>query len=313
MTTLATTETRGMPGESASAGHAPAAPAICWMNGRLMPAAEASVSVFDHGLLYGDGVFEGIRFYQRRAFRLEAHLERLAQSARALALSLPWDRAALTQAVAETLAAAPMASGYLRLVVTRGEGALGIDPRSCRQPNLFIIADRLDALVEARGRGARLIIAATRRLGADGLDPRIKSLNYLNPILARLEANRAGADEAVMLNAAGRVTEGSADNLFIVQAGRLFTPPTSDGALAGITRAVVLELAAALGIEAFEQSLTPYDLYTADECFLTGTAAELVPVADIDGRPLSSCPGPLFSRLDQAYRTLIESECAGRP
>lgn len=288
-------------------------PAVCWMNGRLLPAAEATVSVFDHGLLYGDGVFEGIRFYHRRAFRLQAHLERLAQSARALALSLPWDQKALTQAVAETLAAAPDDAGYLRLVVTRGVGALGIDPRSCRQPTLFIIADRLDAMAEARRRGARLIIAATRRLGADGLDPRIKSLNYLNPILARLEANRAGADEAVMLNTAGRVTEGSADNLFIVQGGRLLTPPASDGALAGITRAVVLELAAALGIEAREQSLTPYDLYTADECFLTGTAAELVPVADIDGRPPGHCPGPLFSRIDQAFGALIERECGGQP
>ena len=288
-------------------------PAVCWMNGRLLPAAEATVSVFDHGLLYGDGVFEGIRFYHRRAFRLQAHLERLAQSARALALSLPWDQKALTQTVAETLAAAPDDAGYLRLVVTRGVGALGIDPRSCRQPTLFIIADRLDAMAEARRRGARLIIAATRRLGADGLDPRIKSLNYLNPILARLEANRAGADEAVMLNTAGRVTEGSADNLFIVQGGRLLTPPASDGALAGITRAVVLELAAALGIEAREQSLTPYDLYTAEECFLTGTAAELVPVADIDGRSIVACPGPLFSRLDQAFGALIERECGGQP
>jgi len=150
-------------------------------------------------------------------------------------------------------------------------------------------------------------------LGADGLDPRIKSLNYLNPILARLEANRAGADEAVMLNAAGRVTEGSADNLFIVQGDRLLTPPASDGALAGVTRAVVLELAAALGIAACEQPLAPYDLYTADECFLTGTAAELVPVADIDGRSLSHCPGPLFSRLDQAFGALIERECRNKP
>ncbi len=312
MNVLTTGETK-MLAEPAPQPRPPFEQAVCWMNGRLMPAAEATVSVFDHGLLYGDGVFEGIRFYHRHAFRLEAHLARLALSARALALTLPWDPAALTRAVEETLTAAPDDAGYLRLVVTRGVGALGIDPRSCRQPNLFIIADRLDAMAEARRRGARLIIAATRRLGADGLDPRIKSLNYLNPILARLEANRAGADEAVMLNAAGRVTEGSADNLFIVQGDRLLTPPASDGALAGITRAVVLELAATLGIAAFEQSLTPYDLYTADECFLTGTAAELVPVADIDGRPLGRCPGPLFSRLDQAFGALIESECSGKP
>ena len=288
-------------------------PAVCWMNGRLLPAAEATVSVFDHGLLYGDGVFEGIRFYHRRAFRLQAHLERLALSARALALSLPWDQKALTRAVAETLAAVPDDAGYLRLVVTRGVGALGIDPRSCRQPTLFIIADRLDAMAEARRRGARLIIAATRRLGADGLDPRIKSLNYLNPILTRLEANRAGADEAVVVHPPGRLAQGRPDNLFIQAGGRMITPPVRGGALARVTRAVVLELAAALGIEAREQSLTPYDLYTADECFPTGTAAELVPVADIDGRPPGHCPGPLFRQLDQAFGALIERECGGQP
>ncbi|HBG31930.1 branched-chain-amino-acid transaminase [Candidatus Macondimonas diazotrophica] len=282
--------------------------AICWLDGHLIPAAEASVSVFDHGLLYGDGVFEGIRFYHRRVFRLAAHLQRLADSARVLALELPLDTAGFGAAIAQTIAATPWESGYLRLVVTRGVGALGLDPRSCSQPCMFIIADRLKLMAEDSHRGARLIIAATRRLGADGLDPRIKSLNYLNPILARLEANHAGADEAIMLNTAGRVAEGTADNVFIVRERQLFTPPVTEGALDGVTRGILMELAAAAGIRAAERPLSPYDLYTADECFLTGTAAEVVPVAEIDGRPLRQCPGPVYTELSTRFQALIDEE-----
>ena len=282
--------------------------ALCWLNGRLMPAAEASVSVLDHGLLYGDGVFEGIRFYHRRAFRQTAHLRRLTDSARALALELPMDAASLSVAIDEITAATPWESGYLRLVVTRGTGALGLDPRSCAKPSIFIIADTLRLMSELSHRGARLIIAATRRLGADGLDPRIKSLNYLNPILARLEANHVGADEAIMLNAAGRVAEGTADNVFIVRDQRLLTPPVTEGALDGVTRGLVLELASAAGIESAERPLAPYDLHTADECFLTGTAAELVSVAEIDGRPLRQCPGPVYTELAARFQALIAAE-----
>lgn len=282
--------------------------ALCWLNGRLMPAAEARVSVLDHGLLYGDGVFEGVRFYHRRAFRLAAHLQRLSDSARALALRLPMDAAALSAAIAETVAAAPWESGYLRLVVTRGVGALGLDPGTCTAPSVFILADTLKLMAAEDGRGARLIIAATRRLGADGLDPRIKSLNYLNPILARLEAQHAGADEAIMLNAAGRVAEGTADNVFIVREHRLLTPPVTEGALEGVTRGILLELAAAAGIPAVERPLSPYDLHTADECLLTGTAAELVPVAEIDGRPLRQCPGPVYAELAGRFQQLVASE-----
>jgi len=282
--------------------------ALCWLNGRLMPAAEASVSVLDHGLLYGDGVFEGIRFYHRRAFRQTAHLRRMADSARALALELPMDAASLSVAIDEITAATPWESGYLRLVVTRGTGALGLDPRSCAKPSIFIIADTLRLMSEQSHHGARLIITATRRLGTDGLDPRIKSLNYLNPILARLEANHVGADEAIMLNAAGRVAEGTADNVFIVRDQRLLTPPVTEGALDGVTRALVLELASAAGIESAEQPLAPYDLHTADECFLTGTAAELVPVAEIDGRPLRQCPGPIYMELAARFQALIAAE-----
>ena len=282
--------------------------ALCWLNGRLMPAAEARVSVLDHGLLYGDGVFEGIRFYHRRAFRLAAHLRRLSDSARALALELPVDAATLSTAIDATIAAAPWESGYLRLVVTRGVGALGLDPSSCTAPSVFILAGTLQLITAEGRRGARLIIAATRRLGADGLDPRIKSLNYLNPILARLEAQHAGADEAIMLNAAGRVAEGTADNVFIVRARRLLTPPVTEGALEGVTRGILLELAGAAGIEALERPLSPYDLHTADECLLTGTAAELVPVAEIDGRPLRHCPGPVYTELAGRFQQLVAAE-----
>ncbi|MEK6662900.1 MAG: branched-chain-amino-acid transaminase [Pseudomonadota bacterium] len=282
---------------------------VCWMNGALVALDQARVSVFDHGLLYGDGVFEGIRFYHGRAFRLDAHLDRLYRSAAALRLAPPYNSATLTAAVNETIGAFGAANGYLRLVVTRGEGRLGLDPSSCARGNTFILADHL-ALVDenTRNTGARLIVAATRRLGSDGLDPRIKSLNYLNHILARMEATNAGADEAILLNSQGRVAEGTADNIFIVRNGVLLTPPATDGALEGITRAVVLELAAALRIPARETSLAPYDLYTADEAFLTGTGAELIPVREVDGRSLAHCPGPVFARLMTAFRMQIEQE-----
>lgn len=283
--------------------------AMCWLNGELMPVQAARVSVLDHGLLYGDGVFEGIRFYGGHAFRLRAHLDRLYRSAAAIRLTLPCDHNALTAAAAETIAAFGRPDGYLRLVVTRGTGRLGLDPASCNQPNVFILADELALVSEAvRAQGARVIIAATRRIASDALDPRIKSLNYLNHILARLEANNAGADEAILLNGAGHVAEGTADNVFVVHDGGLLTPPVSDGALEGITRAVVLELARTLGIEARESTLGPHDLYTADECFLTGTGAELIPVREIDGRRLGSCPGPLYQRVAMEFRALVERE-----
>lgn len=279
---------------------------VCWMNGALVALDQARVSVFDHGLLYGDGVFEGIRFYHGHAFRLAAHLDRLYRSAAALRLTIPYDRAALTAAVHAAIAAFHAQDGYLRLVVTRGEGKLGLDPGTCVRGNTFILADRL-ALVNE---GARLIVAATRRLAPDGLDPRIKSLNYLNHILARLEASNAGADEAILLNAQGRVAEGTADNIFIVRDKVLLTPPACDGALEGITRAVVLELAASLHIPARETSLAPYDLYTADEAFLTGTGAELIPVREVDGRALAHSPGPVFRRLRHAFGDIIRRESA---
>lgn len=279
---------------------------LCWLNDTIVAAADASISVFDHGLLYGDGVFEGLRFYRRRVFRLTAHLQRLRYSAQALGLSIPLDDTALTRAIEQLVAAFAADDGYLRLVVTRGVGPLGLDPSRCHTPTVFIIVDSLSLLGAAkRQRGAELIIAATRRLGADGLDPRIKSLNYLNHILARMEANHAGADEAILLNAQGRVCEASSENIFIVHAGRLLTSPVIDGALDGITRHVVIELAKQLSIPVQENSLAPYDLYNADECFLTGTGAELIPVRMIDGRVLPRCPGPIYQRIQQAFSRCV--------
>lgn len=279
---------------------------MCWLNGQIMPTQQASVSVLDHGVLYGDGVFEGIRYYKRRPFRLQAHLKRLFDSAQAINLRIPYDLAALETAIEGLIAAQPLDDGYLRLVVTRGPGPLGVDVRGCDSPNVFIIASGLrmvppDVVTE----GLNLIIAATRRLSPDGLDPRIKSLNYLNHILARQEANYADADEAILLNREGKVTEGTVDNVFIVRDGELRTPPVTDGALDGITRGVVMELAQQMGIPVREVSMTAYDLYTADECFLTGTGAELLPVKQIDGRQMASCPGEVFQCLNDGFHALV--------
>ncbi len=284
---------------------------VYWLNGRITPASEARLPLTDHGLLYGDGVFEGIRFYNRRAFRLHAHLQRLAGSARALMLDLPYSPEAMTSAVDEVIQGFDEADGYIRLVVTRGSGSLGLDPTRCQAPNLFLIADRM-ALADERQRrhGIALITASTRRPGPTVLDPRIKSLNYLNNILAKLEARHAGADEALLLNERGYVAEGTAENIFIARDGSLLTPPTSDGALDGITRGILLELARQQGIQVREASLTPYDVHTADECFLCGTGAELIPVREVDGRTLPHCPGPVVTGLQQAFGRLIESETA---
>jgi len=283
--------------------------AVCWMNGEIINAENALVSVFDHGFLYGDGVFEGIRFYHGKAFRLQAHLQRLQDSAQAVALNIPLSLEALSHAVEQTITAFASDTGYIRLIVTRGKGCLGINPNNCTSPSVVMIADRLTMMDnERRMQGARLITAATRKLAADGLDPRIKSLNYLNHIMARIEANHAGADEALMLNASGYIAEGTADNVFIEKNGMLITPPTTDGALAGITRATIIELAKQHGIDVHEQSIAPYDVYTAESCFLTGTGAELIPVAIVDGRKLPQCPSSIFKQLSAWFQALILEE-----
>lgn len=282
---------------------------LCWQHGHIIPAEQASVSVLDHGLLYGDGVFEGIRVYQNRAFKLAQHLQRLEDSAKAIGLACPYAPQQLEHIVMQLVDAYGQANAYIRLVLTRGEGSMGIDPRRCVRPNLFLIIGELSMVSDAvRTHGAKVIIAATRRMPSDALDPRIKSLNYLNNILAKMEANLAGADEAILLNHFGRVAEGSADNVFIARAGAVFTPPLSEGALAGITRQTVLDCAKSLHLLAFEQTLAPYDLYAADECFLTGTGAELIPVASVDGRPLTHCPGPIYRQLADAFARVTAAE-----
>ncbi len=285
--------------------------ALCWINQQIIPADEASISVYDHGLLYGDGIFEGLRFYQRKVFRLDSHLRRLQQSADAIALQLPMTIEQMKQAIQELITRYDQPDGYLRLVITRGRGTLGIDPQSCPQAECFIIADRLNVIHQPPGqRGIKLWIASTRRLPAQCLNPRIKSLNYLNNILARIEASQAGMDEALLLNTQGFVSEGSVDNIFIVRDGVLLTPPVSDGLLQGITRDSILQLADDCGIENRQTSLTEYDLYQADECFLCGTGAELIRVGQINRHIFTDDRWPVFERIEQAFHDLIARECA---
>jgi branched-chain amino acid aminotransferase len=279
------------------------------INGVICDASEAKIPVNDHGFLYGDGVFEGLRFYNGRILKLRAHLKRLADSAKALGISLLMSAVKLEQALLEIVEASSHTNGYLRLIVTRGVGPLGIDPSHCETGCVVIIADQLKMVSEeVRDNGARLIIASIRRLAGDQLDPRIKSLNYLNQITAKMEANVAGADEAVMLNQSGFVAEGTADNIFVVTGDTLETPPVTDGALNGITRGLILELSNMLSIPVRERSLTTYDLYTADECFLTGTGAELIPVREIASRQIRNTPGPIYSRIRKQFHTELQKD-----
>lgn len=284
--------------------------ALCWINEKIIPAHEAKISVFDHGLLYGDGIFEGLRFYKSKVFKLDAHLLRLQQSAESISLKLPKTLEQIQQAIHQLIEKYPTDSGYLRLVVTRGEGSLGIDPAKCPTPQLFIIADEL-AVVNTSNieQGIKLLVASTRRMPAECLDPKIKSLNYLNNILARIEANAAGMDEALMLNTQGFVTEGTVDNIFMIKDNELFTPHTSDGLLQGITRDVILQLARDLKIPAHQYSLTTDDFLQADECFLTGTGAELIPVRQINQYQFVKPERPLFPEIAEAFRQTILKSC----
>jgi branched-chain amino acid aminotransferase len=282
-------------------------PRIIFMNDRLVPEEEARVSVFDHGLLYGDGVFEGLRSYSGRVFRLDAHLDRLWDSARAISLEIPLAKDIVAKAVNETLAANKLVDGYVRLLVTRGAGSLGLDPNRTKNPQVIVIADTISLYPqEFYDKGLRIVTAATQRVHSAALSPRIKSLNYLNNIMAKLEGLQAGCVEALMLNHKGEVAECTGDNVFVVRSGRLLTPPPDAGILEGITRGAVMELAHAAGIDCHEATLTRYDLYTSDECFLTGTAAEVIPVVEIDGRKVGSgTPGPVTSRLTADFHRLV--------
>jgi branched-chain amino acid aminotransferase len=281
-----------------------------YVDGTLRTRDDAMVSVFDHGLLYGDGVFEGIRIYGRRIFRLDGHLDRLYASARALALQIPLTPAELAETVRQTVRANARDDGYIRVVVTRGAGELGIDPQTCPKPTVIIIVTDVHVFPRERyAQGIRVITSATRQVSHGAVDPRVKSLNYLKNILAKIDAQRAGADEAILLNDDGFIAECSADNVFVVRGGTLQTPSPLDGALEGITRGAVLQLATEAGMSACEPRLTRYDLYNADECFVTGTGAEIMPVVEADGRAIGDGkPGAITRRLSEAFHALVRHE-----
>jgi len=283
--------------------------AAIYLNGKLVDRDKAVISVYDHGFLYGDGVFEGLRFYHRKIFKLREHLDRLYDSARHISLVIPQEMAALAADTQACVAASGMEDGYIRLVVSRGEGNLGLDPRSCPKPTVIIIADAIKLYpAEMYEQGMEVVTAATIRNHPDALDPRVKSLNYLNNILAKLEANRAGVPEAVMLNHLGQVAECTADNIFVVKHGVLSTPARHCGILDGVTRRTVLDLAGSLGVPCREETLTRHDLFTADEMFLTGTGAEIIPVTKVDARPIGpGLPGSVTKRLREAYHKLVRS------
>jgi branched-chain amino acid aminotransferase len=277
--------------------------AVAWVDGRVVGLAEARIPVSDHGLLYGDGIFEGIRVYGGRVFRLDRHLARFATAAKQLGLALPGGIEAVREIVLTTLRAYGETEAYVRLIATRGEGELGVDPTTCGEPRLLCIAGRVHLYAADKLRsGIDLLTVSVRRPPADVLDPRVKSLNYLNNALAKLEARRRGGDEALLLNAAGMVAEASVANLFACRDGSLLTPPATDGALEGVTRATVLELAPGLGIPAREQTLGRFDLFAADEVFLSGTGAGLVPVRSFDGETIGAgVPGPVFEKVRVAF------------
>jgi branched-chain amino acid aminotransferase len=274
-----------------------------WIDGEITDGAGARIPVTDHGLLYGDGIFEGIRVYRGRVFRLDAHMARFEAGARAIALDLPGGTPAVREIVLETVRAHGADEAYIRLIATRGEGALGLDPTTCSRPRLICLVDRVCIYPsEKLVAGIDLVTSSVRRPPADVLDPRVKSLNYLNNVMAKLEARQRGADEALLLNAWGMVAEASVANIFAVRGGLLLTPPATDGALEGITRATVLDLAATLAIPAREQTLGRFDLFAADEAFLTGSGAGIVPVRSLDGRPIGrGAPGPIYDEIRTAF------------
>jgi branched-chain amino acid aminotransferase len=280
-----------------------------YIDGRYYSEREAKISVFDHGLLYGDGVFEGIRAYHGRVFKLREHIDRLYASAQAILLRIPLTRAAMMEAVLATCRRNRIRDGYIRLLVTRGRGTLGLNPNGCKRPSVIVIADKIQLYSpKLYEKGLEIVTVPTTRNLHNALNPAIKSLNYLNNVLAKIEANNAGVEEAIMLNAEGFVAECTGDNLFIVRHGELLTPPLSAGALHGITRSVVMDLARARGWRVAEPNLTRYELYTAEECFLTGTGAEIIPVVKIDGRVIGrGRPGRITLELERRYRALTRS------
>ena len=280
-----------------------------YINGEFFSESDAKISVFDHGLLYGDGVFEGLRIYSGKVFRLEEHIQRLYESAMAIVLDIPLTQAEMAQAINDTVAKNGLSDGYVRALVTRGSGSLGLDPNRCSNPQVIIIASTITLYPqEYYDNGLQIVTVSTIRNHPAALSPRIKSLNYLNNILAKIEGLQAGCIEALMLNHKGEVAECTGDNVFIVKAGKLLTPPLDAGILAGVTRQAVIDLANDLKIPFAEQVLTKHDVYVADECFLTGSAAEVVPVVTVDTRTIGTGkPGPLTKQLTDAFHKMVRS------
>jgi len=278
-----------------------------YIGGKLYDKADAKVSVYDHGLLYGDGVFEGIRAYSGRVFKLKEHVERLYESALSIHLKIPIPREEMARAVVDTLAVNSLIDAYIRVVVTRGAGSLGLDPRKTTDPQIIIITDAISLYPpELYKHGLKIVTAGTMRNHPGALNPRIKSLNYLNNIMAKVEGTNAGCLEALMLNHKGEVAECTGDNIFIVRKGAVHTPPIDAGILQGITRDAVIDLARAAGLSVFERTMDRHDIYTADECFLTGTAAEVIPVVECDGRVIGvGTPGPVTLDLLERFHTLV--------
>lgn len=274
-----------------------------YIDGKFFPESDAKVSVFDHGLLYGDGVFEGIRFYQGKVFCLEEHIDRLYYSAKAILLTIPLKKEELIVAVQETVKRNQLEDGYIRLVVTRGKGTLGLNPESCPKASLIIIASKITLYPqEAYEKGLSVVTCSTRRIAPGALSSQVKSLNYLNNIMAKVEASQAGAGEGLMLNEQGYVAECTGDNIFVVKHGEIITPPPTAGALEGITRAVAMKIAREQGHSVKEMLITRHDIYTADECFLTGTAAEIIPVTKLDQRMIGDgLPGKVTRSLMKQF------------
>lgn len=283
---------------------------LVYLNGQFLPAEEAKVSVFDHGYLYGDGVFEGIRAYKGKIFRLRRHIDRLWDSAKAIRLTMPMSKEDLEDACREAIKVNDLDDAYLRVVVSRGAGDLGLSPFNCKEPTVVVIAGKISLYPkEMYEKGMAIVTAATPRNHPEALNPKIKSLNYLNNILAKIEALDRGVMEALMFNHQGYVAEATGDNIFLVRKGVLITPPESAGVLLGITRECVMELAKKLGITVEERDINRYDIYVADECFLTGTAAEIISITSVDGRTIGDgTPGPVTNKLLDSFRALVGNE-----
>lgn len=279
-----------------------------YLNGKFVNQKDAKISIFDHGLLYGDGIFEGIRAYHGRVFKLKEHIDRLFYSAKAILLDMPMTHQQFMNATVKSCKVNKITDGYIRLVVTRGVGNLGLSPWSCKNPGVFIIADKIQLYPKAYyEKGLNIATVATRRVSAAAVNPAVKSLNYLNNILAKIEARHCGCEEAIMLNNEGYVAECTGDNIFLVKGEKIFTPTTSSGALNGITRGVIFDLAKHFDVEIAETQLTRYDVYNADEVFLTGTGAEIVPVVKVDLRQIGTGkPGVVTKRLIKAFRELTK-------